>query len=195
MKRIQLTACVCVFAVFWPAHVAGNQKTPSAPATNLSRALTQLRDTPDDPRAQARYLEAFPQTYKQFLQLFDLGQPLYDGHDYVEVFSSLAEDHEHEVGKLLIALSKDAHYSADAPSYLQHATSAYGSKHTKTFLALLKGLPAHRQANLITFLADVENHQNYPDYQLIIDHSKALGEAALAEKFELARAKRSKQPH
>jgi hypothetical protein len=154
-----------------------------------------LVNTPYDPSAQARYLELFPRTYNGFLQLFEPGQPLYDGHDYVEALSPLARTHEEEVGKLLVTLSKDAHYNADAPAYLQSATSLYGSQHTQAFLLLLKGLPASKQANLIAFLADVENHDAYPEYQIIIDHLKALGDAALAKKFELARAKRARQPH
>ena|SRR2546422_5243893 len=191
-----LALCMCMSVVFCSAGMgAGQQETISANATNLERALTQLRSTPDDPTAQRRYLEAFPHTYKEYLQLFDLGQPLYDGHDYVEGISSLAKNHELAVGKLLVNLSKDAHYDADAPSYLQQATCVYGSRYTRTFLALLKELAPIKQANLITFLADVENHRAYPEYEVIIDHSKALGEAALAKKFELARAKREKQPH
>ncbi len=107
----------------------------------------------------------------------------------------MAKTHEEEVGKLLVTLSKDAHYNADAPAYLQSATSLYRSEHTQTFLSLLKGLPAAKQANLIAFLADVENHDAYPQYQIIIDHLKALGDVALAQKFELARAKRARQRH
>jgi hypothetical protein len=167
-----------------------------AKAQKLSQALSQLQKTPDDPSAQGEYLEGFPQNYKDFLELFDLGRPLYDdSYEYVEAVSSLAKNHEAEVGKLLVELSKDAHYEADAPGYLRNAMAAYGSQYTKTFLARLKSLPAAKQANLITFVADVEAFDAYPEYQLIIDHAKALGETQLAKKFELARAKRSKQPH
>ena len=191
-----LALCMCMFAMFCFAGMgAGQQKPLSAAATNLEHALTLLRNTPDDPTAQRRYLEAFPDSYKEYLQLFDLGQPLYDGHDYVEVISSLAENHELAVGELLVNLAKDAHYDADAPSYLQGAMCKYGSRHTKIFLVLLKRLAPDQQTSLITFLADVENHAAYPEYEIIIGRSKALGEAALAKKFELARAKREKQPH
>ena len=195
MKGV-LALCMCTFAMPCFAGMgAAQQKPVSAAATNVEHALTLLRSTPDDPIAQRRYLEAFPETYKEYLQLFDLGQPLYDGHEYVEVISSLAENHELAVGELLVNLAKDAHYDADAPSYLQSAICKYGSRYTKTFLVLLKRLAPNQQASLITFIADVENHAAYPEYEIIIDRSKALGETALAKKFELARAKREKQPH
>ena len=174
---------------------SANQKTVSDAAQQLTLALTQVKKAPDDRNVQERYLEAFPQTYKSFLELFDLDHPLYDGRDYVETLYSLAGSHALEVGGLLVQLSKDAHYGGDAPSYLQNATATFGSQHIEIFLALLKQLPAGKQAHLITFLADVENHQAYQEYQLIIDHLKALDEQTVARKFEAARSKRSRQPH
>jgi len=50
-------------------------------------------------------------------------------------------------------------------------------------------------ARLIAFSDDVENPAAYPEYQSIIDHLKALGDNAVADKFEIARKKRSRQPH
>jgi hypothetical protein len=167
----------------------------SAKATRLSRALAALKAAPDDRISQRRYLDAFPRTYKEYLLLFDYRQPLYDGHEYVVAISSLAGNYETEVGSLLVNLSKDAHYDSDAPAYLQNATSIYAAEHTKTFAELLDKLPADRQANLISFLADVENHDSYPEYQALIDHLKAMGKTSLASKFETARTRRKKQPH
>src|SRR5262245_6644959 len=99
------------------------------------------------------------------------------------------------LGKLLVGLSKDAHYEADAPSYLQHVTAAYAGQNTKTFAQLLKELPLQKQTQLITFLADVENFHGYTDYVDIIEHLKGLGEANLASQFAEAKNKREKQPH
>lgn len=140
MKGVQ-ALCMSIFAVFYFAGIGTGQRKPiSGTATKLERALAQVRGTPDDPAAQKRYLEAFPNTYEEYLQSFDLGQPLYDGHDYMEVISSWAKNHELAVGELLVNLSKDAHYDADAPSYLQNAMCKYGSEYTRTFIGLLKRL-------------------------------------------------------
>jgi hypothetical protein len=49
--------------------------------------------------------------------------------------------------------------------------------------------------SLVDFLADVENHSAYKDYQETIDHLKSLGQNRLANEFEVARKKRSQQPH
>jgi hypothetical protein len=191
-----LLLLICAFALCGSAQRRPNEANGlTKKVTRLSAALAELRKAPDHRTAQMRYLEAFPKTYKEYLQFFDLGQPLADGHEYVDAISPLAENYELPVGTILVNLSQDAHYDADAPAYLQNATAEYAAHHTKTFVSLLKRLPSANEANLITFLADVENHSAYPQYQLIVDHLKALGETALADKFELARTKRKRQPH
>jgi len=150
--------------------------------------------SPNNPTVQLDYIHLFPHRYSNFLELFDLDHPLYDGHEFVEALSSL-ESHASEVGSVLIQLSQDAVYEGDAPSYLQQATAAFAEHHTRKFVSSLKQLPANKQVHLITFLADVENFDAYSEYQLTIDHLIALGEGPTARRFELARAKRSKQPH
>jgi hypothetical protein len=183
-----------ILATFYFPLLA-QQKPLSPKAQRLSEALLQLMSSPNDSAIQEHYLKLFPQDYKDFLELFDLDRELYDGHEYILALPSLAKNHELEVGRLLIQLSKDAHYEADALSYLQHDTAAYAGEHTKIFASLLGQLSAAKQSQLITFLADVENHAAYKEYQPIIDHLKTLGENELAHKFEIARSERSKRHH
>jgi hypothetical protein len=49
------------------------------------------------------------------------------------------------------------------------------------------------QKRLIVFYADVENHQAFPECQLIIEQLKKLGEGDLAHMFEAARFSRMNQ--
>ena len=163
-------------------------------ARKLKERWAELQAKPTDPSTQQRYLIVFPHDYKSFLELFEFNRELYDGHKYIDVLPGLATSHGKEVGKLLVGLSKDAHYDADAPSYLQHATATYGSQHTQMFADLLKSLTPEKQEHLIAFLADVENPAAYPEYQNIIDHLKVLRDNDIARKFEIAREKRSGQP-
>ena len=168
----------------------------SSRARDLTQALTALRTSPADSQAQERYLKTFPHEYKEFLSLFDnVDQELYDGYDYIDALSLADKDHATELGKLLVGLAKDAHYDSDAPSYLQHLTTGYAGKHAKTFAELFGQLPPQKQNQLITFLADVEAHYSYPEYQAIIDALKRIGEDNLAIRFENARTKREKQRH
>jgi hypothetical protein len=174
-------------------HATAQDKQLSPKARELAQALAALRSSPNDSAAQERYLKAFPHDYRAFLNLFDLDHELYDGHDFVDALSLAGKGHEAELGNLLVGLAKDAHYDSDAPSYLQGLTAVYAGQHPKTFAELLKQLPFQKQAQLITFLADVEAHYSYPEYQAIIDGLKRIGEDKLAMRFEEARTNRERQ--
>jgi hypothetical protein len=199
VKRIQALLSVLLFFLLLgsPSQSVAVQKNGLAPVGHrLEEAWAELQKEPNDYTTQKRYLAAFPQSYKSFLALFGLNGELYgSAHEYVDVLPTLARNHERAVGSLLLHLSEDAHYEADAPSYLQHATATYGSEHTRTFAKLLGSLPVGKQSRLIAFLADVENPAAYPEYQAIIDHLKALGDGGLAAKFEVARENRSGLRH
>ena len=191
-RALLLLSCVLLFLL---VSVQGEEKHLSGRARALSDALTELQKKSDDPLLQQRYLDAFPRDYKSFLQLFDIGQELTDGYDFISILPSLAKEHDAEVGALLVGLSKDAQWEADAPSYLQMATATYGGQHTATLVSIVEKLSSSERGNLITFLADVENHSSYKEYQQVIDNLKALGQDKLAKEFETARRRRSKQPH
>lgn len=182
---------IVLTTVSWAAFQNSNSAQPEA--QKLANALADLQRTPEDPTVQQTYLDAFPHDYKSFLQLFDYGGVLSDGHAYIQRLRTLSKTHELEVGRLLVQLSKDAHYEADAPSYLQHVTAAYGSEHPATFAALLKKLSPEDRGKLITFLADVEVHSSYLDYQNIVKELRARHEIELARQFELARQKRQRK--
>jgi hypothetical protein len=166
----------------------------SSRAHDLTQALAALRTSPADSQAQERYLKTFPHDYKESLNLFDdVDHELYDGHDFIDALSLTNEKHETELGKLLVGLAKDAHKDGDAPSYLQHLTAVYAGQHAKTFAELFSQLPPQKQTQLITFLADVEAHYSYHEYQAIIDALKRIGKDKFATRFERARTKREKQ--
>jgi len=187
-------AAVFVVLITLPLLIYAQKKPLSPEARRLTDALAELQRNPDDSFVQERYLKAFPRTYKDFLALFDLDQELYDGHNFIRVLLPLAKRHETELGNLLVQLSKDGEYEADAPGDLQHATAAYASRYTKTFATLVNQLSPQERTHLIDFLADVELHAAYRDYQGIIDHLKDLGQDRLAKEFEVARKKRSQRP-
>ena len=184
-----------LIVLFFGMHATAQDRQLSPKARELIHALAALRTSPDDSAAQERYLKTFPHDYREFLNLFDLDQELYDGHDFVDALPLAGKGHEAELGKLLVGLAKDAHYDSDAPNYLQQVTAVYAGQHPKTFAELLKQLPLQKQTQLITFLADVEAHNSYPEYQAINDGLKRIGEDKLALRFEEARTKREKQPH
>ena len=195
MNVVKTTVIVFLLLFTPPLSIHGQEKQLSTEGRRLTDALVELQKKPNDLGAQERYLEAFPHDFKRFLELFDFRHELYDGHEYIDVLPLLAKNHEAELGTLLVKLSKDAHKDADAPSYLQSVTAVYAGQHTKTFVSLINQLPPSQHSNVITFLADVESHDVYKEYQDIIDRLKNLGENHLAKEFEVAREKRMRRPH
>ena len=122
----------CVVAsICWSVLVFGEQ---SSRAQTLMVALSQLKRTPEDKAAQQQYLAAFPADNKKFLSLFEPNRELYDGYEYIQALSGLGNSDPQAMGQLLVSLSKDAHYDADVPAYLQRATATFAAKHTKFFL-------------------------------------------------------------
>lgn len=179
------------------AGLAGAPKHRAKPAGDaLKAAFAGLKAKPADRAAQTRYLKAFPQDYRGFLALFGAGGYLADGYqcDYIFALATLQAHHSAEVGRLLVQLSKDAEYQADAPSCLQHVLASYGSLYTRSFAGFLKELSAKERDQVITFLADSEADP-FPEYQRIIRHLKQLNEAELVKKFQQAQIDRARQSH
>jgi len=189
MKKYKAIAITIVALAALPPLFA-QKKESASQGQKLVAALVDLKRAPADLAVQKRYLESFPRRYVDFVHLFEPCGQLYDGWEYISILSSLAAQHERSVGQLLVELSKDAHYEADAPGYLQQAMATYASLHTKVFVELVKQLAIEKRVHLIVFLADVENYSSYPAYQDTIDHLRKLGENCLAQEFEAAREQR-----
>jgi hypothetical protein len=180
-----------------PWMAGGPLKHRARPAGEaLKAAFASLKSKPNDRTTQARYLKAFPHDYRGFLALFGAGGYLADGYqcDYIFALTTLQTDHSARVGRMLVQLSKDAEYQADAPSCLQHVLANYGSRYTRLFAGFLNELSAEERDQLITFLADSEADP-LPEYQRIIRNLKQLNEPELVKKFQQAQIDRARQPH
>jgi hypothetical protein len=195
-RAITLTLLLLVINL---AGLAGPPRPrPRSPGEELKSAFTHLKANPNDRAAQKRYLKAFPQDYRGFMAMFGAGGSLADGYqcDYIFALSALQSHHSSQVGRLLVQLSKDAEYQADAPSCLQHVLANYGSRYTKSFAAYLHELAPKERDQLITFLADIDTKvTSNLDYRRIIRNLKQLNEDELAKKFQQAQIDRARQPH
>lgn len=198
MFQRAITITFLLLVINSAAMGAARKFRAASDAEELKSAFTHLKATPNDRAAQKRYLKAFPQDYRGFMALFGSGGSLADGYqcDYIFALSALQVHHSDQVGRLLVQLSKDAEYRADAPSCLQHVLANYGSRYTKAFAAFLHELSPKERDQLITFLADVDTKTtSNQDYRLIIRNLKQLNEPELVKKFQQAQIDRARQPH
>jgi hypothetical protein len=190
-----LVICLALLLFAPSCSLATSQPLPSAAtAEKLKAAFASLKATPNSRTAQHRYLKAFPRTYSKFQAYFDTGGALADGYecDYIFALSTLQSHHVAEVGTLLVQLSKNAQYQANAPSCLQNVMAKYGNRYTKRFAGLLHQLSPQERAQLVAFLA-ADGLANGPEYQGILQNLKDLQETDLAKEFQQAQAERSKQ--
>jgi hypothetical protein len=190
-RAITVTLLLLVINLAGMGAVPKHRAKPAGEA--LKAAFAGLKDKPADRGAQMRYLKVFPRDYRGFLALFGAGGYLADGYqcDYIFALTTLQAHHSTDVGRLLVQLSKDAEYQADAPSCLQHVLANYGSRYTKSFVGFLKELSAKERDQLITFLADGDADP-VPEYQSIIRNLKQLNEPELAKKFQQAETDRAR---
>ena len=194
-RRSIVVALFVVMSTSLLIQAQDKQTSMSPRERELAEAWAALKKNPHDSKTQELYLNAFPHNYKEFVAFFVDGRNFSDGFDVIMLLPSLAENHADELGKLLIELGRDAKWDADAPNYLQDVTTVYAGQHAKTFASLINQLPPKDHSNLITFLADKENHAAYKEYQDVIDRLRSIGQDRLAKEFEVAREKRVRQPH
>jgi hypothetical protein len=170
----------------------------SADSKNVKAAYEELVKHPDSKQKQLAYLKAFPENKKHFLEVFgaaDFGQLYKDSHEYITAFFELSKKHPAAVIDKSINIGKDLIWDADAVGDLQHSIVEMGNEHTSTFATKVNALTALQQKNLTKFLADVENHKAYPEYQALIDALNKVHQVKLAGRLIKARTEREKIKH
>ena len=161
-------------------------------------AYKLIQNSPNDSIVQLNYIKCFPNNWKIFLSVFqpkDLSQLYRSSNQYICILDSLRASFPRQIGELLINLGSKAHWEADATGAIQRILAKYASENTILFSELLNKKPKSNRKNIITFLADVESHSSYKEYQDIIDHLIKLKQGNLARKFEVARQLRIQQKH
>ena len=158
----------------------------------------QLKLNPNDNNTQLNYIKSFPQNWTAFLNVFqphDLKQLYPKYFEYIGVLDSIQVNYPKEVGTLLIKLAINAKWDADATGDIQHILASFAASKTFIFSKLLSKRTASEKQNVIKYLADVENHDSYSEYQTIITTLKTIKQYQLAKRFEDSRQLRMKKEH
>jgi hypothetical protein len=168
---------------------------PAAKAVKL--AYDNLIKNPDNKEIQKRYIIDFPDNAEVFKQVFHsstFDQLYEDSHLYIFKLAELSKNFPDFVGdkliRLCIGLKK---WDADAIGHIQHVTMGYANSNYYDFIGLIKKLNKQDLNTLVTFLADVENHSAYGDYQKFMDKLKSNNEAGLFDLFENAKETKNSQ--
>ncbi len=174
-----------------------NKLIPEALA--IKTAYDKLQNDSKSLELQKTYIDLFPDNPEIFKKIFcsPTFDQLYENSQlYIFKLEDLWNNYPDLIGTKLIRLCIGfKKWDADAIGHIQHITVEYANVHIDLFVSKIKQLDNNEQNTLITFLADVENHSVYKDYQNLIDNLKKEKELELVSDFEKAREIRKSQKH
>jgi hypothetical protein len=113
----------------------------------------------------------------------------------LDLLKHLSSEYPDKTVYLLLGLSRDAKWDADAPNYLQDILTEYIINHFDLFITPFKNLSIREQKNIAVFLADVETIATYPEFKTILNLLKRHKETKLYEMFLNSKKERMKQEH
>jgi hypothetical protein len=169
-------------------------------AQKIKIAYEKLKQNPNSKELQKTYIEIFPENVEVFKKIFypaTFDQLYMDSHSYIFELGNLSTGFPILVGnklvKLCVGLKK---WDADAIGYVQHTTMEYANSNYSDFVKITHGLNKKDLNDLVTFLADVENHSAYRLYQDFMDKLKNHDETELFAQFKKAKEESiSKKDH
>ena len=101
---------------------------------------------------------------------------------WLSYLKELLNEHRWQVGCILINVSKDATWRADAFNYLQEVTASFALNYPAPFVEILKTYDVREQDDVIAFLAD-GIHSPAEGYAEIVEQLRNLHEESLVKRF------------
>ena len=163
----------------------------------IKSAYDNLLKNLDNKELQKRYIVDFPDNADIFKRVFQsptFDQLYMDSHLYIFKLAELSKNYPELVGDKLIGLCIGLKkWDADAIGHIQHVTMGYANSNYSDFIGLIKKLNNQDLDTLATFLADVENHSAYGDYQEFMNKLKTNNETGLFDLYKKAKDTRISQ--
>lgn len=163
-------------------------------AQKIKISYENLKQNPNSKELQKTYIEIFPENVEVFKKVFcpeTFDQLYMDSHSYIFELGNLSTDFPILVGnkfiKLCIGLKK---WDADAIGHVQHTTMEYANSNYNDFVKISHRLNKKDLNDLVTFLADVENHLAYRLYQEFMHKLENHNETELFAQFKKAKEER-----
>jgi len=183
--------------IAWVA-VAGCAAPPAADTAARLESLRQQMAAGPTPEGERAYLAAFPRSYASFRDVFDSEQfdllyPRYVEH--MTLLEQIGGRRPDDVLDLQLCIATGAEWQADAVNMLRDQLAATAAREPDRFARALEARSWSAARSVVTFLADVECHASYHEYELAIDGLRAAGHPQWALEFEQARTARMLQPN
>ncbi|RXQ91025.1 hypothetical protein EO244_13050 [Ancylomarina salipaludis] len=194
MKHLKL---ILIFIVSFNLSTYSQTDKLLSESQTIKTSYDNLLKNLDNKEFQKRYIVDFPDNIEIFKKVFQsptFDQLYMDSHLYIFKLAELSKNFSDLVGdkliRLCIGLKK---WDADAIGHIQHVTMGYANSNYSDFIGLIKKLNNQDLNTLVTFLADVENHSAYGDYQGFMNKLKTNMETELFDSFKKAKELRISQ--
>ena len=179
--------------IFLLLSIYGYSQALIPDAVKVKTAFNNFSADTNSKKLQQIYVAAFPSDTKTFLKVFQaekFDQLYMNSYKYLEAFEKCATTFPTQVIGKCVDIGKNLVWDADAVGQLQQISVQLATKYVKIFVKKYKTLDSKAQDKLLTFYADVENYNAYPEFQELILRLKSIGETDIAKKLDRARTLR-----
>jgi hypothetical protein len=162
-------------------------------AAKVKSAFEMLVVDTSNKALQRSYVDSFPSNTKSFLNVFQtkhFDQLYNESYNYLDQFEKCGNAYPKEVLGKCINIGKNLVWDADAVGQLQQISVKLSAEYPEIFINDYKTLSAKDQNGLVNFYADVENFNEYPEFQELINKLNLMSQSVISSKLESARKKR-----
>lgn len=160
---------------------------PGPPALEAkSKKILHLLGNLENPKGRAEFLASFPKTKSSFTELCinEYTLPTSDCHEVI--LNGLGKtakekDSVNETAKILVKLSSELGFDADAPNYVQETVSNLCVASASEFAGAINTLTTRSQQKALKFMNEGFSDSDREEYVKCLVALKGKGQKALAE--------------
>ena len=170
-----------------------NQRDLGSESLRLYDDVTDIFSDPSNESKRLQYLGHFPKRFAEFTDIFDppdFGELYHTSELFLLLLEDIIKDYPQRGAVLLVALAREAKYSADAPAHLQKICSIFIHDFYDDFIVEFNKLNGQDELKAVDFLADYENFDGNSVFEGIISKLEEKNNGGLLKKFLAAKEKR-----
>ena len=172
------------------------QKPLTPEATKVRDAYEWLLKQSNLPENQLLFIRSFPDNKDAFIETFTphtFDQLYFQRDVYLAKYHEFGKMYPKQVLAKSIEIGRKLHVADGPAAEIQKSIMEIANSHPAALVAEMKGLGKKERLALVTFIADVKDHNSYPQYQQLIDKLVKIEATNIADMLIEARDVRMRQ--
>jgi hypothetical protein len=172
------------------------QKPLTPEATKVRDAYEWLLKQSNLPENQLLFIRSFPDNKDAFIETFTphTFDQLYFKRDlYLAKYHEFGRMYPKQVLTKSVGIGKKLHVADGPAAEMQKSIIEIANSRPEVFVTEMKGLNKKERIALVTFMADIKDHNNFPQYQQLIDKLVKIEANNIADMLIEARDVRMRQ--